>query len=241
MVSRTIMLVGSAVSVLGLAAALTGCSGGGGAAGPAGPAGATASQQHDVASGAELAKSLLTVDALPAGFTEDSVGKADSGTVLSAAAPTVPLPTATCSDILNTVGQPGFGEASYADDSFTPASSLGEFDETLFEFHGGGAAQFVSQLDTALKRCGSFNTSDETGGKESARLTIDTPPKLGQSSLSFSVWVAVGGNQMVMTDVAVQQGTAVVFLDNSTLSTTPDAVDLSSLAGQMLSRLPAAP
>lgn len=189
--------------------------------------------------GTELAKSLLTISSLPTGFTEDAVGKANSGATLSAAAPTVPLTTATCSDILNAVGQPGFGEAAYADDSFTPASSLGEFDETLFEFHGGGAKEFVAQLDAALKRCGSFNTSDETGGTESARLTIDSPPKLGQSALSFSVWVAIGGQQMVMTDVAVQQGTAVVFLDNSTLATAPDAIDLGTLAGDLLTRLPA--
>jgi hypothetical protein len=234
--SRTIRLVGSTLSAAGLAVALTACSGGGG-----GSAGASASPQHDVADGTALAKSLLTVGSLPAGFSEDSVGKADSGATLTSAAPTVDLSTASCSDILNTVGQPGFGEAAYADDSFTPSSLLGEFDETLFEFHGAGAAGFVSQLDNALKRCGSFNTSDETGGKEAAKLTIDTPPKLGQSSLSFSVWVDIGGNQMVMTDVAVQQGTAVVFLDNSTLATSPDEVDLGALAGDLLGRLPAKP
>jgi hypothetical protein len=194
-----------------------------------------------VADGAQLAKSLLGVGALPAGFAEDGVGKANSGATLSGSPATVNLDSASCSTILNTVGQPGFGEASYADDSFTPASALGEFDETLFEFHGGGAARFVSQLDGALKRCGSFNTSDETGGKEEAKLTLATPPELGQSALSFSVWVNIGGDQMVMTDVAVQQGTAVVFVDNSTLATSPDAIDLTSLAGQLLARLPAKP
>lgn len=228
------------VALGGLVGAVTACSGGGGSAAPAGAA-ASSAPQHDVPDGKQLVSSLLTAGALPSGFSEDGVGKANSGAKLSGAAPTVSLATASCSTILNTVGQPGFGEASYADDSFTPADSLGEFDETLFEFHGDGATQFVAQLGGALKRCGSFNTSDETGGKESAKLTVDTPPKLGQSSLSFSVWVNIGGDQMVMTDVAVQQGTAVVFVDNSTLATDPDSINLSSLAGQLLGRLPAMP
>ncbi|HEV2638320.1 MAG TPA: hypothetical protein VGX23_24455 [Actinocrinis sp.] len=237
MASRTITLVGSVAAAFGLAVALAGCTGG--SAAPA--AKASAAPAHDVPTGTELAAALLPATALPAGFTEDGVGKADSGRALSAAAPTVVLGQAGCSDILNAVGQPGFGEASYADDAFTPASALGEFDETLFEFHGSGAAQFVAGLDSALKHCGSFNTSDETGGQEAAKLTLGTAPKLGQSALSFSVWVNIGGAQMVMTDVAVQQGTAVVFVDNSTLATSPDAVDLSTLAGQLLGRLPAMP
>ena len=228
------------VALGGLVGAVTACSGGGGSAAPAGAA-ASSAPQHDVPDGKQLVSSLLTASALPSGFSEDGVGKANSGATLSAAPATVNLDSASCSTILNTVGQPGFGEASYADDSFTPASALGEFDETLFEFHGDGAARFVSQLDGALKRCGSFNTSDETGGKEAAKLTLATPPKLGQSALSFSVWVNIGGDQMVMTDVAVQQGTAVVFVDNSTLATSPDAIDLTSLTGQLLARLPAKP
>jgi len=226
--------------VCALGGALTACSGGGGAAGIAASA-PGAGAQHDVPNGSQLVKSLLPVSSLPAGFTEDSVGAANSGTALSGAAPTVDLGSATCSTILNTLGQPGFGEASYADDSFTPASSLGEFDEMLFEFHGGGAAAFTAQLRSALGRCGNFNASDETGGVEAAKLTVAAAPKLGSSALSFSVWVKIGSAEMVMTDLAVQTGTAVVFVDNSTLSTAPDAINLTTLAGQLLTRLPAAP
>jgi hypothetical protein len=235
--SAGIRLVATAAAACGLAGALAGC---GGSGGPAG-AGATTSALHDVPTGAQLVRSLLTSSSLPAGFTEDAGGLASSGAALSAAAPTVNLATASCSTILNTLGQPGFGEASYADDSFTPASALGEFDEILLEFHGGGAAAFISQLRTALGRCGSFDASDETGGVEAAKLILGTPPALGTSALSFSVWVKIGTAQMVLTDVAAQRGTAVVFVDNSTLASSPDAVNLTTLAGALLGRLPGTP
>jgi len=250
MVPRTIRLVAStvtstgasAVAVCALLGTLAACTGNsaGGASGGAGGA-STSAAQHDVPNGVALVKSLLPVSALPTGFTEDSTGASNSGATLSGAAPTVDLGSATCSTILNTLGQPGFGEAAFADDSFTPADSLGEFDEMLFEFHGGGAAAFVSQLRAALGRCGSFNASDDTGGVEAAKLTVATPPKLGSSALSFSVWVKIGTADMVMTDVAVQSGTAVVFVDNSTLATAPDAVNLSNLASQLLAQLPSTP
>ena len=244
MAPRTFRLIAaSTVAACGLVGALTACSGGGGANAAAGGAsrGSTAGAQHDVPNGTTLDSALLKVSALPTGFTEDSVGAANSGANLSGAAPTVNLTTATCSTILNTLGQPGFGEASYADDSFTPASQLGEFDEMLFEFHGDGAASFVSELRSALGRCGSFDASDETGGVDAAKLSIDAAPKLGSSALSFSVWVKIGTADMVMTDVAAQSGTAVVFVDNSTLASAPDSINLPTLAGQLLARLPEMP
>jgi hypothetical protein len=238
----TARLVVSAAAAFGLAGALAACTTGSGPSSPAaGTTTAPVGSQHDVPNGAQLSKSLLTASALPTGFAADQSDSADSGATLSDAAPTVNLSSATCSTILDTLGQPGFGEASYADGSFTPASALGEFDETVFEFHGGGAADFITRLRAALGRCGSFDSSDDSGGVEAAKLTVDAAPKLGASALSFSVWVDIGDADMVMTDVAVQSGTAVVYVDNSTLSSSPDAINLTSLAGQLLQRLPAAP
>src|SRR5579875_305602 len=121
-----------ALGAAGIALALAACSGGGGSAqSTASPS----STLHDVPNGTQLKAVLLTASSLPTGYAEEPAGAQNSGASLSVGKASVNLATADCETILNTVGHSGFGEASYASDAFTPASALGEFDETVLEFH----------------------------------------------------------------------------------------------------------
>lgn len=195
--------------------------------------------EHDVPTGTQLKSVLLTAADLPAGFTEESTGAQDSGATLSEAAAGVNLGSAGCDTILNTIGQTGFGEASYASDAFTPASSLGEFDETLLEFHRTDAAAFFSALRTAMGRCSSFKASDETGGTENASLNLSPGPKTGDESLGFTVKVSIAGQTMVEQGVAVRAGTAVLVLDDSGVQGAGAALDPASAAVLLQKRLTA--
>ena len=198
------------------------------------------STAHDVPSGKQLNSVLLTGKDVPSDFTEESIGAQNSGANLSAAAPTVNLDSTDCNTVLNlinTVGQNGLGEASYASDAFTPPSGLGEFDETLLEFHGSDATTFTGKLGAALNRCSAFQASDASGATQSATVKVVAGPKLGDESVGFTVSVAIGGQTMVMNGAAVRVGTAVMVIDNSLLQGQSTEIDLAKLAGVLAQRV----
>jgi hypothetical protein len=228
-----------AVGAAALAAALAACSGGGGT-GAAAPGASAASTAHDVPSGAQLNAILLGAADVPPDFTEEAVGAQNSGKNLSVAAPTVKLGSADCNTVLNlinTVGQNGLGAASYASDAFTPPSGLGEFDETLLEFHGADATSFTGELGAALNRCGSFQASDAGGATQAATVQVVAGPKLGDESVGFTVKVSLAGQTMVMNGAAVRVGTAVIVVDNSLLQGQSTEIDLDRLAGVLVQRI----
>lgn len=233
-------VAGIAVGGTVLAVTLAACSGGGGSASAGSPAGSAVSTAHDVPNGTQLKTIMLTSADVPPDFTEESIGAQNSGGGLSAAAPTVNLDSADCNTVLNlinTVGQNGLGEASYASDAFTPPSGLGEFDETLLEFHGADATSFTGKLGAALNRCSSFQASDASGATQSATVKVVAGPKLGDESVGFVVSVAIGGETMVMNGAAVRMGTAVMVIDNSLLQGQSSEIDVTKLAGVLVHRV----
>lgn len=241
--ARGLRISGRAVAGIGVAAlvfVLSACSGSSAANTANTSGGSAASTAHDVPDGTRLKAVLLTSADVPHDFTEESIGAQNSGTSLSAAAPTVNLDTADCNTVLNlinTVGQNGLGEASYASDAFTPPSGLGEFDETLLEFHGTDATTFTGKLGAALNRCGSFQASDASGATQAATVKVVPGPKLGDESVGFTVTVAIGGQTMVMNGAAVRIGTAVMVVDNSLLQGQGTEVDVTKLAGVLAQRV----
>jgi hypothetical protein len=173
-------------------------------------------------------------------FTEESIGAQDSGKNLSVTAPTVNLGSADCNTVLNlinTVGQNGLGEASYASDAYTPPSGLGEFDETLLEFHGADATSFTGKLGAAFNRCSTFQASDASGATQNATVKVTAGPKLGDESVGFTVKVALAGQTMVMSGAVVRVGTAVIVVDNSLLQGQSTEIDLAKLAGALVQRV----
>jgi hypothetical protein len=226
---------GAAALLLAPALVLTACSGGGGSAG------ATAkptSTLHDVPNGTQVKGALLGPADLPTDYTEEPSGAQNSGGTLSAAAATVNLGSADCNTILNTIGHTGFGEASYASDAYTPASNLGEFDETVLEFHGADATTFTDKLGAALNKCSSFKASDATGASENASVAMTAGPRVGDESVGFTVKVVLGGQTMVMNGAAVRVGTAVAVVTDSGLQGSADhEINLSTLTGTLVQRL----
>ncbi|MGH3415662.1 MAG: hypothetical protein ACRDSS_04280 [Actinocrinis sp.] len=217
---------------------LAGCTGGGATA--AGATASPASTAHDVPSGKDLTGVLLKSADVPTDFTEEAVGAQNSGAYLSVAAPTVDLGKADCNTVLNlinTVGQNRLGEASYASDAFTPPSGLGEFDETLLEFHGGDATTFTGRLGSALNRCSDFKATDDSGASQAATVKVVAGPKVGDESVGFVVKVDIAGQTMVMNGTAVRVGTAVLVIDNSLLQGQSTSIDLNKLAGTLVQRV----
>ncbi len=230
--------IGGVAAVCAVVLGLAGCTGGGGAA--AGSSASPVSTAHDVPSGKSLTGILLKTADVPQDFTEEAVGAQNSGPYLSVAAPTVDLSKADCNTVLNlinTVGQNGLGEASYASDAFTPPSGLGEFDETLLEFHGADATSFTGKLGAALNRCGDFQATDEGGAGQAATVKVVAGPKLGDESVGFVVKVDIAGQTMVMNGAAVRVGTAVMVIDNSLLQGQSTPIDLTKLAGVLVQRI----
>lgn len=225
-----------------LALTLAGCSGSAATSsgGSGSSSGSATSTAHDVPSGTQLDAVLLKSADVPHDFTEESIGAQNSGAGLSVTAPTVNLDNADCNTVLNlinTVGQNGLGEASYASDAFTPPSGLGEFDETLLEFHGSDATSFTGRLGAALNRCASFQASDASGATQTATVKVVAGPKLGDESVGFAVTVAIGGQTMVMDGAAVRVGTAVMVIDNSLLQGQSTEIDLTKLAATLATRI----
>lgn len=211
------------------------CTGGGSAS-----TSASASSAHDVPSGKQLNAILLAAADLPHDYTQESIGAQNSGAKLSAAASSVDLNSADCNTVLNlvnTVGQNSLGEASYASDAFTPPSGLGEFDETLLEFHGTDATTFTNKLGAALNRCSAFQASDASGATQSASVKVIPGPRVGDESVGFTVKVAIGNQTMVMNGAAIRVGTAVAVIDNSLLQGQNTEIDLSKLAAVLVPRM----
>lgn len=228
------------VVALMLTATLAGCTGGGSASSSSTSTASAVSNAHDVPNGKQLRTILLGAADLPHDYTEESIGAQNSGTSLSAAAATVNLGNADCNTVLNvtnTVGQTSLGEASYASDAFTPPSGLGEFDETLLEFHGTDAATFTNKLGAALNRCSAFQASDAGGAKQSASVKVVPGPRVGDESVGFTVKVAIGGQTMVMNGAVIRVGTAVAVIDNSLLQGQNTEIDLTKLAGVLVPRM----
>ena len=225
------------VAALMLTATLAACTGGGSSSSAASASG---SSTNDVPSGKQLNAILLTAADLPHDFTEESVGAQNSGAKLSSAASAVNLSSADCNTVLNlvnTVGQNSLGEASYASDAFTPPSGLGEFDETLLEFHGTDATAFTNKLGAALNRCSTFQASDASGATQSASVKVIPGPRVGDESVGFTVKVAIGNQTMVMNGAAIRVGTAVAVIDNSLLQGQNTEIDLTKLAGVLVPRM----
>ena len=219
-----------------LIATLTACTGGGSASSSA----SAASTAHDVPNGKQLRTILLGAADLPHDYTEESIGAQNSGATLSAAASTIDLSSADCNTVLNlinTVGQNSLGEASYASDAFTPPSGLGEFDETLLEFHDTDATTFTNKLGAALNRCSAFQASDAGGATQSASVKVTPGPRIGDESVGFTVKVAIGNQTMVMNGAAIRLGTAVAVIDNSLLQGQNTEIDLTKLAGMLVPRM----
>lgn len=224
----------------GVAALLTltlaACTGGGSGSSTA----SAGSAANDVPNGKRLNAVLLAAADLPHDYSEESIGAQNSGTKLSAAASAVNLGSADCNTVLNlvnTVGQTSLGEASYASDAFTPPSGLGEFDETLLEFHGNDATAFTNKLGAALNRCSTFQASDASGATQSASVKVIPGPRVGDESVGFTVKVAIGNQSMVMNGAAIRVGTAVAVIDNSLLQGQSTEIDLTKLAGVLVPRL----
>jgi hypothetical protein len=224
----------------GVAALLTltlaACTGGGSGSSTA----SAGSAANDVPNGKQLNAVLLAAADLPHDYSEESIGAQNSGTKLSAAASAVNLGSADCNTVLNlvnTVGQTSLGEASYASDAFTPPSGLGEFDETLLEFHGNDATAFTNKLGAALNRCSTFQASDASGATQSASVKVIPGPRVGDESVGFTVKVAIGNQSMVMNGAAIRVGTAVAVIDNSLLQGQSTEIDLTKLAGVLVPRL----
>lgn len=227
---------GAAALLLAPALVLTACTGGGGPA--AGTTARPTSTLHDVPNGTQIKGALLGAADLPTDYTEEPSGAQNSGGALSAGAATVDLGSADCNTILNTIGHTGFGEASYASDAYTPASNLGEFDETVLEFHGADATTFTNKLGAALNKCSSFKASDATGASENASVAMTPGPRVGDESVGFTVKVVLGGQTMVMNGAAVRVGTAVAVVTDSGLQGSADhEIDLSALTGTLVQRL----
>lgn len=226
---------GAAALLLAPALVLTACTAGGGSTG----AKATpASTLHDVPTGTQIKGILLAATDLPSDYTEEPSGAQNSGGTLSAAGATVDLGSASCNTILNAIGHTGFGEASYASDAYTPASNLGEFDETVLEFHGTDATAFTNRLGAALNKCSSFKASDATGASEAASVAMTAGPRVGDESVGFTVKVVLGGETMVMNGAAVRVGTAVAVVTDSGLQGSADhEINLSTLTGTLVQRL----
>ncbi|MBS2963925.1 hypothetical protein KGA66_12780 [Actinocrinis puniceicyclus] len=232
-IHRNGIITGAAALVA--SAALAACSGGGSSS-----ASSSASAAHDVPSGKQLSGILLRAADVPKDYNEESIGAQNSGALLSATPPKVDLGSADCNTVLNlinTVGQNSLGEASYASDAFTPPSGLGEFDETLLEFHGTEATTFTNKLGAALNRCGTFQAADASGATQSASVKVTPGPRLGDESVGFTVKVAIGGQTMVMNGAAVRVGTAVAVIDNSQLQGQHTEIDLAALAGVLVPRI----
>ncbi len=235
MATRIGLRAAASAATLVITAMLTACTGGGSAT-----SGSSASATHDVPTGKQLNAILLSAADLPHDYTEESIGAQNSGTKLSAAAASVNLGTADCNTVLNlvnTVGQSSLGEASYASDAFTPPSGLGEFDETLLEFHGTDATTFTNKLGAALNRCSSFGASDASGATQSASVKVTPGPRVGNESVGFTVKVAIGGQTMLMNGAAIRVGTAVAVIDNSLLQGQGTEIDLTKLAGVLVPRM----
>lgn len=224
------------VAALLLTVTLAACTGGGSAS----SSGSAATNARDVPNGKQLNSILLAAADLPHDYTEESIGAQNSGVKLSTSAASVNLGSADCNTVLNlvnTVGQSSLGEASFASDAFTPPSGLGEFDETVLEFHGTDATTFTNKLGAALNRCSSFGASDAGGATQSASVKVTAGPRIGDESVGFTVKVAIGGQTMVMNGAAVRVGSAVAVIDNSLLQGQNTEIDLAKLAGLLVPRM----
>jgi hypothetical protein len=211
MTPRTII---SAGLIAALPLALAGCSSsksGSGTAGTGGPAAVTspATAPSTQLTGTQLAGALLSGSDIGSGFTSDKSSAVDSGGSLTTAAAKFKPAAISCADLLNDLGEAGFGESAMADDS-VPNNTTGELvNEVVYQFSSASAANvFFTSLEAKWNSCGSFTESDPSSGK-SGKVSIVTqsaPAGLGDMAFANSMSVSMGSVSLSGVNLAVLKG-----------------------------------
>jgi uncharacterized protein YceK len=204
------------VSLVTLAAVLTGCSstsssGSAPSSSGAGQAGTKTDSDPNagVKNGTTLKAALLTAKDVPSGFKVDKDFVRDTADVYGPKAKIVAPSKAACKQLDTNVwvGGSGVGSASFAQTSYK-SSFGGELDAEIDGFRGTDSSTVMTNLHKLLKLCPSFKITVPGVGKATMKLSTKAGSKVGDESIKAVLTSATlkGGTTLV----AIRVGTSVV-------------------------------
>jgi hypothetical protein len=186
--------------------------------------------------GTKLKVALLPSSDFPSGFALEAGSAYDTGDVLTNGSPNYPVGTMSCSDLLNKVGGPGFGENALATNTMSNHARNGEFLQGIYQFYDAyGASAFFSDVQAALGRCHSF-TETVSGASMTVTAKVTVAPDV-HGHRAFVV--SFGGTQQG----TLLEGHSMLVLDDTDVcvtgrassgSTLPTSPTLASIAATLI-------
>ncbi len=190
--------------------------------------------------GTKLKVALLPSSDFPAGFALAPRSAYDTGDVLTNGAPNYPLGTMSCSDLLNKIGDPGFGENALASNTMANHAGNGSFFQGIYQFYDAvGASAFFSEVQAALGgRCHSFRlTSTGVSMTVTAKVTV-APDVHGHRAFVLSFGGTQQGSPLEGHSMLVLDDTDVcvaAWVSNG--DALPASPTLASIAATLIAKL----
>ena len=196
--------------------ALAGCSSSNSGSTPTGAstASSTAAAPTTQLTGTQLTSALLTASDVASGFTISSDSAVDSGGSLTTTAAKYKPATMTCADLLNEIGQTGFGESAMADNTLENDSTEELLNQVVYQFSSASAANvFFTSLQAKWNSCGAFTETDSSGTAGKVDITVASAPSgLGDMDFSNTMVATESSTTMTGTNLAVLKGSDVFIV-----------------------------
>ncbi len=165
--------------------------------------------------GTQLKGALLSATDVGTGFTASTDSAVDSGGSLTTAAAKYKPASISCPDLLNEMGQTGFGESAMADDTLENDTSGELLNQVVYQFASATAANvFFTSLEAKWNSCGSFTETDSSSGT-TGKVTIvaaAAPSGLGDMAFSNTMTATESSTTMSGTNLAVLKGVDVFIV-----------------------------
>ena len=167
--------------------------------------------------GTQLKSALLTTTDAGSGFAASASSETDSGGALTTAAAKYKPATLSCADLLNQMGQSGFGESAMADDTLENDTSGELLNQVVYQFSSATAANvFFTSLEAKWNSCGSFTETDTSSGTTTTgKVSItaaSAPSGLGDMAFANTMSATESSTTMNGTNLAVLKGSDVFIL-----------------------------
>ncbi|MBR7835837.1 sensor domain-containing protein [Actinospica durhamensis] len=227
--------------VAALPLALAGCSSSNSGSTPtgAGTASSTAASTAQL-TGTQLTSALLTATDVASGFTVSSNSAVDSGGSLTTTAAKYKPAGMSCADLLNEIGQTGFGESAMADNTLENDTTEELLNQAVYQFSSASAANvFFTSLQAKWNSCGSFTETDSSGTAGKVDITVASAPSgLGDMDFSNTMSASESSTTMTGTNLAVLKGSDVFIVGPGKIgSSQPSDLSAQTLVQKLMSKV----
>ncbi|WP_034265885.1 sensor domain-containing protein [Actinospica robiniae] len=190
--------------------------------------------------GTQLASTLLTASEIGSGFASNQSSAVNSGGSLTTAAAKYKPESLSCTDLMEDVGRPGYGESAMAYDELSNGSSGDELDESVYQFASASEANVVfTSLQAKWNSCASFTVTTSVTGKVTIA-PISAPSGLGDMAFADTLKVTLPSTTMNGSMVYVLKGADVYCVSPANILGETPSLSAKSLMTQLMTKVASA-